>query len=490
MGRTSGVSRDQSLPFQFLRTNRQAWRALVLLFLVSLPAVTTRIYASDEVEYFSYLRSLWFDRDVSFENEYRYFYEHGLSSASGFHETFLERQTVTGLRENWGTIGCAILWSPFYGAGDLAAHALRMAGRPVETDGFSHPYVAAVSYGSAFYGFMALVLSAMAARKVLGKAAPTGRAEAGVVLAAWLGTPLLFYMYVSPPFSHACSAFAVAAFVLTWLHVRETWSTGGLVRLGILAALMTMVREQDAFFAIGAGLDLLWTLVRGPAAGQADRGRRPALSLLGGALAGVAAFAAAFLPQALAYLALNGRIGPSQVVARKMYWHAPHALQVLFSPEHGWFFWTPLALLAVFGVAAIAREAGDRRRVAVALLAMVALQVYVSGSVDSWSAAGAFGHRRFVGTTVVLVVGLASLAHAAGRRQVRLGLGAALVLCTWWNLALVAQFGTGLMDRQRLELGRNARMAFIEVPSRLPGLAWRYLFDRASFYAPPNGGPR
>jgi hypothetical protein len=46
------------------------------------------------------------------------------------------------------------------------------------------------------------------------------------------------------------------------------------------------------------------------------------------------------------------------------------------------------------------------------------------------------------------------------------------------------------MDRQRLDLGRNARMAFIEVPARLPGLAWRYLFDRASFYAAPDGGER
>ena len=58
------------------------------------------------------------------------------------------------------------------------------------------------------------------------------------------------------------------------------------------------------------------------------------------------------------------------------------------------------------------------------------------------------------------------------------------------NLALIVQFGTGVMNRQHLELGRNARMAFIEVPARLPGLAWRYLFDRASFYAPPGGGER
>jgi hypothetical protein len=42
---------------------------LVVAFVLSLPAVTPRIYASDEVQYFAYLRSLWFDGDVSFENE-------------------------------------------------------------------------------------------------------------------------------------------------------------------------------------------------------------------------------------------------------------------------------------------------------------------------------------------------------------------------------------------------------------------------------------
>ncbi len=470
------------MPFQFLRTDRRAWSALVLLFLVSLPAVTTRIYASDEVEYFSYLRSLWFDRDVSFENEYRYFYDHGLSKASGFRETFLERQTVTGLRENWGTIGCAILWSPFYAAGDVTARALHAAGRPVAADGFSSPYIAAVCYGSAFYGFLALILSAAAARAALGEAGRRSSEEALAVAAAWVATPLAFYMYVSPPFSHACSAFAVAAFVLAWLRVRRTWSVRGFVLLGGLAALMTMVREQDAFFAFGPAVDFLWTV--------AGAGRKR-LPLVAGAGAGVVAFAVAFLPQAFAYLALNGRIGPSQVVARKMYWWAPHALQVLFSPEHGVLFWTPLVLLALAGLAAWAMRPGDRRIVAASFLVMFAMQVYVSGSVDSWSAAGGFGHRRFVGTTVVIVTGLCALWRAAsGTGRARAGVAAAAALCAWWNVALMIQFGTGLMNRQHLEIGRNARAAFVEVPARLPALAWRYVFDRASFYAPPGGGPR
>ena len=74
---------------------------LLLVFLISLPAVTTRIYASDEIQYFAYLRSLWFDRDVSFENEYQHFYAAGIARAQNFHETFLERTTETGRRINF-----------------------------------------------------------------------------------------------------------------------------------------------------------------------------------------------------------------------------------------------------------------------------------------------------------------------------------------------------------------------------------------------------
>ena len=92
---------------------------LVLVFLLSLPAVTTRLYASDEIQYFAYLRSLWFDHDVSFQNEYEYFYDRGIARARGFHETFLEFETPTGLRYNFGTIGSALLWAPFYAVGDL-----------------------------------------------------------------------------------------------------------------------------------------------------------------------------------------------------------------------------------------------------------------------------------------------------------------------------------------------------------------------------------
>ena len=64
---------------------------------------------------------------MSFENEYRAFYDRGVAADALFHETFLERETETGRRINFATLGCALLWSPFYAIGDLVA---AWSGRP------------------------------------------------------------------------------------------------------------------------------------------------------------------------------------------------------------------------------------------------------------------------------------------------------------------------------------------------------------------------
>jgi hypothetical protein len=205
-------------------------------------------------------------------------------------------------------------------------------------------------------------------------------------------------------------------------------------------------------------------------------------------VAGIASFAAAFTPQALSYLVLNGRLGPHASVGHKMNWAAPHALQVLFSPEHGFFVWTPLALVALAGLflrpKRIPPEGGSYRNVGICLLLMVALQVYVGGSVESWTVAGGFGQRRFIALTAVLVIGLSRLNAGLPRlgRAGRAGAALAIGVLVYWNLALIAEFATYLMDRQKLEPRRNAYDAFVTLPAQAPSLAYRYLFDRASFY--------
>ncbi|HUR22025.1 MAG TPA: hypothetical protein VMZ90_14515 [Vicinamibacterales bacterium] len=446
-----------------------------LLALLTLPAVTPRIYASDEVEYFAFLRSLTFDHDLSFENEYQHFADAGAGGA-GFHDTFLgDRYTRAGRRLNFGTIGPALLWAPFYGAGHLAAGIL---GAP--QDGYSQPYITAVALGSAVYGWLAILLAASIAERWFGRGL-------GAALAVLVGSPLLFYMYVAPPFSHACATFAVTACLWTWLRVRDTWSWGGVIWLGLTVGLMATMRDQAGLFAIGPALDFARSvLARLPRRSVGGGGLRP-LALI---VAGTAAAVVAYLPQLFASRAVNGYFGPHESVGNKMSWSSPHALSVLVDVHHGWLWWTPLALLSLVGLVAVASgrirtKVGDGRWLAICMVVMVVVQIYINGAVESWTVAGSFGQRRFVELTPLLILGLAALTSASQSIARRL-LWAVVALCVWWNLGLLLQFGTNRMDRQQLTLGDNARQTFVELPIEAPSLAWRYLTDRSSFYRQPR----
>ena len=70
----------------------------------------------------------------------------------------------------------------------------------------------------------------------------------------------------------------------------------------------TMVREQDALLLVGPAIDFAWWAVaqRGP------RVRHAATA----AVAALGAFGVAYLPQALAYLTLNGHLRPAGAVTR------------------------------------------------------------------------------------------------------------------------------------------------------------------------------
>jgi hypothetical protein len=438
-------------------------RIVVLAWLVTLPLVTPRIRGADEIEYFAYLRSMAFDRDLEFGNEYARFHARDPEGLAGFAATFLEkREPATGRHINFAPMGTALLWSPFYLLAHLGVLAARAAGSSAAADGFSAPYVAAACYASWLYGGLGLLIAHDALRRFGG----IHDRDAGWATAAVLwASPLLYYMTIAPGFSHAVSVFVVAALVWTSLWARGRGSAAW-AAAGVLGGMAALVREQDALFLAVPGLLLV---------AEAARTRRYVdFAARAGAL-GLAA-AAAFLPQLLAYRAINGAFGPSRLVTRKLSYASPHFLQVLLDPGHGLFAWTPVLLVAVVALAAaVARR---RDGVAATLLAAFLAQAWINGSVESWTQAGAFGSRRFVGATVIFAWGLAL---AAAALRARLGPGprvAMLAAFAWWNVSLMVQFGLRIMDRQGLEWPRVAVAQVTEVPRRVAGAAYLFFADR------------
>lgn len=438
-------------------------RLLVLLFVLSLPLVSPRLRGADEIEYFAWLRSAAFDRDLDFGNEYQHFYERDPQGLAGFKQTFLDRrEPLTGRHINFGPLGTAVLWSPFYLLAHLGVLLARALGAGVAADGFALPYVAAACLGSAVWGGAGLLLTHDALRRFFQVPEP---AASWSVAALWLATPVLYYLTVAPGFSHGCSVFAVA--LTLWLFLR--WREAGAARWALIGAaggLAALVREQDGLFLVAPGLWLLLDLGR-------RRDLRAALSR--GLALGLAAFAV-FVPQMLAYHAVNGTFGPSPLVKRKMSWSSPHFIEVLFDPAHGLFPWSPLLLVGTLGLLWVCSR---RRCPLLACLASTLLvQAWINGSVESWTQAGAFGSRRFVGATFVFAVGLAFPAAALLARRGRAVLAAVLGLFVWWNVSLMAQFGLKLMDRQGLAWPEVAQNQFTAVPQRLGRTLWLYLTDR------------
>ena len=442
-------------------------RILLLTFLLTLPLVTPRIRGADEIEGFAYLRSAVFDHDLDFANEYQAFFERDPEGLAGFRETFLlRRDPATGRVINFAPIGSAVLWSPFYLAAHGGVRLCRALGASVEADGLSRPYVAAACYASALYGLLGLLLIQDALARFGGF---TPASATATVLCLWLGTPVLYYMTLAPGFSHACSLFAVA--LLLWLTLRAV--RNGLGRpadwalVGAAGGLAGLVREQDVLFlAAPAGL-LAWQVV---ARKQWRAGLLRALCLLSAALV-------ALLPQLLVYRVLHGRFGPSRLVSRKMDFLSPHFLDVLFDPAHGLFLWSPVLLLAFVGLLVISVRR-ERHQVAPFLLSALLLQVWINGAVLSWTQAGAFGSRRFLGATAVFAWGLAAVFASLGRRLGESAVIGLVVVASWWNASLMVQFGLRIMDRQRLEWPAVAVQQFTKVPPRLLRTGWLFLTDR------------
>src|SRR5262245_19557664 len=183
--------------------------ALVALFALLIPLSTPRVYATDEVQYYVYLRSLRFDGDLDSANDYRRFAE--LNPKSGIDTSLLQPNRIrpaTGRYGNIAPVGSAIMWAPFFLLADALVQIADALGAHIPADGFSAPHIYAVCYASALYGLLGLLLSYRLAR---GYATQFGTTLASATI--WLATPLVFYMFVQMPWSHATGFFLVALFL-------------------------------------------------------------------------------------------------------------------------------------------------------------------------------------------------------------------------------------------------------------------------------------
>ena len=398
-----------------MRRDPAAW-ALLLAFAVLLALLFShgdRI-TSDGIDHYVFLRSLAVDHDLDLANDY--------ALVSPRHAS-TEPQTPIGRTGNAHPIGPALLWAPFYLAADVVVR-LR-GGTP---DGWNSLYLDAVAVGSVLYGWVGLVFIYLVARSV-------GRGPALLAaLGLAFGTFIFWYLAFAPTMAHAMAFGAASLFVWLWLRPDLNGTRRALL-LGAAAGLAALTRWSSALLVVLPVVEALPRLRKG------DEWR--ALAREG--LAGAAAFLLVFSPQMIVWARLYG--SPLTIPQGARFVSGNPAWDgVLFSPHHGLFSWSPLLYVGAIGLVLYTWR--ERWRGLAALVFLLALTRTNAGVGDWWGGA-AFGGRRFDAALPLFGLGLAlALARAAevARHVPLLFPGLGLLALVGWNLAIAAQYRSGVWD--------------------------------------------
>ena len=200
---------------------------------------------------------------------------------------------------------------------------------------------------------------------------------------------------------------------------RERPTTRLSIWLGVIAGLIVLVRHPNALYLLFVPL----YGVRNPATLRAsllNLAREWRALALAACVAGVVV-----LPQLVIYYAATGRpFVSSYSVVGSFHFDSPHIWGVLFSVRKGLFFWSPILLLALAG---LALTRGAARNFVLPSILVLAANVYLIASWFDWQFGGSYGHRGFVDAFPFLAIGLAAfLDRAAAHRWSR---AAVTVVC-------------------------------------------------------------
>ena len=353
---------------------RSRWGVLVsvatyLVFVsIFLGSPPTQHPGSDGFYTWLYTRSLVYDHDIDFKNDYEICGDpYGKNIDRG-----------TGHPDNPFYVGPSVIWAPLY---VVLQAVIRVPDRaPAEVKaGCTGPIVARTLWVSTFLGaLIVFIMYRLARRRV-----PDGPAA---MTAGLLGlcTQLPAYAAVMTSYAHIHDTFWAALMTLASVRASEKpnavgrWLlAGACVGIGILQRPVSVVLGVvPATLAIV----VLWR-----------SWKRLALALVG---IGVPSLLLGVVPQVLVYHYLYGRwwIGAPHGRYYMQYGHA-HPWLVLFAPHGGLFFTAPVVWLAVIGFV-IALYTKRLRALAIASLLACAMVTWLSSAALDWHGSGTFGARR------------------------------------------------------------------------------------------------
>lgn len=368
---------------------------------------------SDGKGYYAYLPATFIYHDLNFS-----FYADMEARYGDEHTRYDYRSGANGQVIDKYFCGVAVLQTPFFLAGHVAAQLSGSA-----ADGYSMPYMMAMSCGAIFY----LALGLYALRNYLVLCGASLAQATFLVLLIFFGTNLFHYALIEPLMSHLYSFTCVSLFLL----YGKKWIDNGKNRYGaavaLLLALIIVIRPVN-------GLVIGWLFIE---AGSIQLFFNRVLAFFRDwklALSTVVVGVAILCIQFIIYYLQTGLFFVDAYGGEGFHFLHPEIWKFLFSYKKGMFVYVPITLLALGGFYFLFQH--DRKK-ALRMFLFLFIVVYVLSSWWMWYYGGSFGSRVMVEYLPFFALLLLYLLNGIRQRPLKITLISVLIVFT-----LFCQFQT------------------------------------------------
>lgn len=378
----------------------------------------------DGFGYYGYLRSLYFDHDLNFHNEFKYY---DLTFNSHIADVKLTPINRFG---NVFAVGLSIVWLPFFIVARVFDYWTKTT--PGELSGLGINYQISLAVGSILYTLGGLLLLFQTLKKIF-----SAQSAWLSILAIVFISPLPQYLIYEPHMSHGVSFAAIC--LMLWYAVKlyqqkERLQFKKLTYLGLSMGLVILLRWQNSIFWL-IPLSLLYqqykkNLIKFPLI---------ITPLVWGALS--------FAPQLIVWKILYGSFLTIPQGFGFLHFYNPKIWEFLFSGFHGLFFWHPLLFLGLIGLFLSYKK---RRDFFWILLIILLGQIYINSIVNDWWAGQSFGSRRMIESMPIFAYGLAELLEYLSNKKILYkSLLTILLLGSLFNVLLMISAPKGYLPLEK-----------------------------------------
>lgn len=372
------------------------------------------VIQSDGFGYYAYLPAIFIYHDLQYDFQQEINKKYHKSNEGAFYCNEAEGKKVN---KYFG--GEALMLLPFFLLACLFSWVLGY-----DMDGYSYLFQCAVSAGALFYLLAGLIFL----RRFLLRHF-TERVTALAVLLIFFGTNLYYYSVFEPSISHVYSFSAVSAFLFFAHKYFRELKQGQLLLSAFLFALIVFLRPANGIIifalpflagslgSLGYALFRLWQTKK---------------AIL---LSAVIIFSVLFL-QFLLYKVQTGKFIVYSYGEEGFNFLHPEIVNVLFSYRKGFFIYTPLAFIALFGLIPLYKR---NKFQFISILFLLFIIVYVISSWWMWFYGGSFGQRAFVEFFLLFAFLLAYLIAALKKWWQKVPLAVVLIFLLHLNLVQTLQ---------------------------------------------------